>query len=134
MLDAETLRGMYAERGVQTDWQELTPDALSHAFKLWYWALPSPGAAELEGLDPDDEEDAELIKAANYAELLIHQPVQALRLSRIIPEDGDEPNISTIVVNHQKTLNRFIMHAFAVASNNPRTVGITIVKEEAPGD
>ena len=49
------------------------------------------------------------------------------------------PRISTIVVNHEKTLNRFIMHATAVASTNPKTVGLTIVKEdaeapEAPGE
>jgi hypothetical protein len=33
-------------------------------------------------------------------------------------------------VNHEKTLNRFIMHAMVVSSTNPRTVGITIAKEE----
>jgi hypothetical protein len=144
MLDDETLRGMYAERGVPTEWQDVTPDKLAPAFKLWYRALPSPGAASLENLDLTNEQDLALKKGAEYAEWLIHDPVAALRDSEIIPsgggdDDDDErerelPHISTMVVNHEKTLCRFIMHATVVASTNPKTVGITIVKEEAPGD
>jgi hypothetical protein len=136
MLDDETLKHMYLERHVPTEWQDLTPDALAPAFRLWYRALPSPGLASLENLDLESEEDANLKKGAVYAELLIHDPVAALRESGIIPGDDDDegelPHISTIVVNHEKTLNRFIMHATAVASTNPKTVGLTIVKEEAP--
>lgn len=123
MLDDDTLREMYASRGVPTDWQELTPDTLAPAFKLWYRALPSPKSDFRDGHE--------------YAELLIHDPVAALRDSGLIPsekEDPEEPHISTMVVNHEKTLNRFIMYAMVVVSTNPKTVGITIVKEEAPGD
>jgi hypothetical protein len=139
MLDDETLKGMYAERGVPTEWQDVTPDKLAPAFRLWYRALPSPGAASLENLDLTNDQDLALKKGAEYAELLIHDPVVALRDSGIIPggDDDDErelPRISTMVVNHEKTLYRFIMHATVVASTNPKTVGLTIVKEEAPGE
>jgi hypothetical protein len=142
MLDDDTLKGMYAERGVPTEWQDVTPDKLAPAFKLWYRALPSPGAASLENLDLTNDQDLALKKGAEYAELLIHDPVVALRDSGIIPggggdDDDDErelPRISTMVVNHEKTLYRFIMHATVVASTNPKTVGLTIVKEEAPGE
>jgi hypothetical protein len=143
MLDDETLKGMYLERHVPTEWQDLTPDTLAPAFRLWYRALPSPGLARLENLDLTNDQDIALKKGAEYAELLIHDPVAALRESGIIPGGGDDhdddderelPRISTIVVNHEKTLNRFIMHATALASTNPKTVGLTIVKEEAPGE
>jgi hypothetical protein len=137
MLDDETLKGMYAERGVPTEWQDVTPDKLAPAFKLWYRALPSPGAASLENLYLTNVQDLALKKGAEYAELLIHDPVVALRDSGIIPGEDDErelPRISTMVVNHEKTLYRFIMHATVVASTNPKTVGLTIVKEEAPGE
>lgn len=138
MLDDETLKGMYAERGVPTEWQDVTPDKLAPAFKLWYRALPSPGAASLENLDLTNDQDLALKKGAEYAELLIHDPVVALRDSGIIPGGEDDerelPRISTMVVNHEKTLYRFIMHATVVASTNPKTVGLTIVKEEAPGE
>jgi hypothetical protein len=142
MLDDETLKGMYSERHVPTEWQDLTPDTLAPAFRLWYRALPSPGLARQENLDLTNDEDIALKKGAEYAELLIHDPVAALRESGIIPGPDDQedepemPRISTIVVNHEKTLNRFIMHATALASTNPKTVGLTIVKEdaEAPGE
>ena len=123
MLDDDTLREMYSSRGVPTDWQELTPDTLAPAFKLWFRALPSPKSDFAEG--------------SEYAEWLIHDPVAALRDSGLIPsaeEDPEEPHISTMVVNHEKTLKRFIMYAMVVVSTNPKTVGITIVKEEAPED
>jgi hypothetical protein len=123
MLDDETLKEIYSRRGVPTDWQELTPDTLAPAFKLWYRALPSPKSDFADG--------------SEYAELLIHDPVAALRDCGLIPsaeEDAEEPHISTMVVNHEKTLNRMIMFAMVVVSTNPKTVGITIVKEEAPGD
>ena len=123
MLDDDTLREMYSSRGVPTDWQELTPKTLAPAFKLWYRALPSP--------------KSDFVDASEYAEWLIHDPVAALRDSGLIPsaeEDPEEPHISTMVVNHEKTLKRFIMYAMVVVSTNPKTVGITIVKEEAPED
>ena len=123
MLDNDTLKDLYSGRGVPTEWQELTPDSMAPAFKLWYRALPSPKSKFVEG--------------SEYAETLIHNPVAALRESGLIPseeEDAEEPRISTMVVNHEKTLNRFIMFAMVVVSTNPKTVGITIVKEEAPGD
>jgi len=122
MLDDDTLREMYAQRGVPTEWQELTPDTLAPAFRLWFRALPSPKSDFAEG--------------SEYAEWLLHDPVAALRDSGLIPsaeEDAEEPRVSTMVVNHEKTLNRLIMHAMVVVSTNPKTVGITIVKEEAPG-
>jgi hypothetical protein len=121
MLDDDTLKDMYARRGVPTDWQDLTPEAMAPAFRLWFRALPSPKADFMEG--------------SEYAEWLIHDPVAALRDSGLIPgaeEDAEEPRISTMVVNHDKTLNRFIMYAHVLVSTNPKTVGITIVKEEAP--
>jgi hypothetical protein len=123
MLDDDALKDMYSTRGVPTDWQDLTPDTLAPAFKLWYRALPSPKSHFVDG--------------SEYAEWLLHDPVEALRDSGLIPsaeEDAEEPHISTMVVNHEKTLNRFIMYAMVVVSTNPKTVGITIVKEEAPGD
>jgi hypothetical protein len=121
MLDNDRLKDMYASRGVPTEWQELTPDVMAPAFRLWFRALPSPKADFVEGYD--------------YAEWLIHDPVAALRHSGIIPsaeQDKEEPHVATMVVNHEKTLNRFIMYALVAVSTNPKTVGITFVKEEAP--
>src|SRR6185369_3982086 len=121
MLDDDTLRELYASRGVPTEWEELTPDTMAPAFRLWFRALPSPKSTFVDG--------------SEYAEWLIHDPVAALRDSRLIPsadEDAEEPRVSTMVVNHEKTLNRFIMYALVLVSTNPKTVGITIVKEEAP--
>jgi hypothetical protein len=121
MLDDNTLKEMYVSRGVPTKWQELTPDVMAPAFRLWFRALPSPKADFMDGFE--------------YAEWLIHEPLAALRDSGVIPAteaDHEEPRISTMVVNHEKTLNRFIMYAFVLVSTNPKTVGITIVKEEAP--
>jgi hypothetical protein len=121
MLDDDTLKDMDASRNVPTDWVELTPDSMAPAFRLWYRALPSTKMNFVDG--------------SAYAEELIHNPVAALRASGLIPDDNsEEPHISTMVVNHEKTLNRFIMYAMAVVSTNPKTVGLTIVKEEAPGD
>lgn len=123
MLDNDTLKDLYSSRDVPTEWQELTPDTMAPAFRLWYRALPSPKADFVDG--------------SEYAETLIHDPVAALRESGLIPsmeDDEEQPRISTMVVNHEKTLNRFIMYAMVVVSTNPKTVGITIVKEEAPGD
>ena len=121
MLDDEKLKALYATRDVPTDWQDMTPPTLAPAFRLWYRALPSPRA--------------DFMEEAKYAEWLLHDPVAALRESKLIPsaeENAEEPRISTMVVNHEKTLNRFIMHTMVVVSTNPKTVGITIVKEEAP--
>jgi hypothetical protein len=110
------LEARYLERGVPTDWQEMTPAPMKPAFRMWFRALPSPQSGYL---------------GADEAELLIHDPLTALRAAGILPDNRDEdPHISTMVVNHEKTLNRFIMYATVVASTNPSTVGITIVKEE----
>ncbi len=115
----EELISLYHERGIPTDWQDVTPDDMrsGDAFRLHYRALPSP-SIDTEG--------------AAEAELLIHDPLTALREAGILPADGDEPSISTFVVNHEKTLNRFVMHASVAVSTNPHTVGITIVKEAEP--
>ena len=119
-------RERYQERGIPTEWQELPPEQMRPAFRLFYRAMPSP-SMRVEGSDD--------------AELLIHDPLTALRNARIVsaegeerilPEDADEPSISTFVVNHEKTLSRWVMHASVAVSTNPHTVGITIVKEPDP--
>lgn len=120
MLD-DDLISRYRERGVPSRWRETTPDEMKPAFRLFFRALPSPGARFIKG-------DEEIADAAADAELLIHDPMAALRKAGI-PVD-DDCHISTMVVNHEKTLNRLIMHAHVVVSANPHTVGITIVKEE----
>lgn len=113
MLDDELI-ARYMDRGVPSEWQEMTPANMAPAFRLWYRALPSP-KSEFQGGDE--------------AEALVHDPVTALREGGILGSE-EEPRISTMVVNHEKTLNRFIMHAMVVVSTNPHTVGITIAKEE----
>ncbi len=112
MIEDE-LAARYEERGVPTDWEERTPESMAPAFRLWYRALPSPKSG---------------FRGADDAELLIHDPVAALREAGIIGSD-ETPRISTHVVNHERTLNRFIMFALVVISTNPSTVGITLVKE-----
>lgn len=123
MMDDEELVARYEERGIPTTWRDITPPELGNAFRLWYRALPSPKAKELDGAGQA------LKAAADEAEVLVHDPLTALREVGIIDAQED-PHISTLVVNHEKTLNRFIMHAMVVSSTNPRTVGITIAKEE----
>jgi hypothetical protein len=123
----DELRARYVARGIPSEWQELTPKQMRPAFRLFYRALPSP-SMEVEG--------------SNDAELLIHDPLTALREARILsaeggeerilPADAETPSISTFVVNHEKTLNRWVMHASVAVSKNPHTVGITIVKEAEP--
>lgn len=120
MIDAmqdDELIARYKERGIPTEWRELTPEEMQSAFRLYYRALPSP-SIETEG--------------SADAELLIHDPLTALREAGILSADGEVPSISTFVVNHEKTLNRYVMHASVAVSTNPHTVGITIVKEAEP--
>lgn len=119
MLD-EGLIERYRERGIPGRWREITPDEMKPGFRLFFRAMPSPSARY--GID-----DEEIMEAAADAELLIHDPMAALRRAGIAVDD--DAQISTMVVNHEKTLNRFIMHASVVVSANPHTVGITIVKE-----
>jgi hypothetical protein len=121
------LAAEYSERGVPTAWQEITPPTFDAKFRLLYRAYQSPG--EDEGRTAEGTE----------AEKFLHDPAQALIDDGILPDEGvDEngrrrlPRISTMVVNHEQTLRRFIMHAFVAVSRNPHTVGITIVKEEKP--
>ena len=109
------LQDKYAERGVPTEWADITPDVMAPAFRLHFRAFKSPSG------DPDG--------ADGEAEELIHNPVKALRKAELISED-ETPRISTMVVNHEKTLERFIVYAMVVVSTNPSTVGITLVKEE----
>ena len=127
MDEAQRLEAAYSERGVPTEWQEITPETFQRSFRLHYRAYQSPGL------------DGERTAAEIDAERFIHDPVQALIDDGLIPDEGvdDEgrrrlPRISTMVVNHEKTLRRFIMHAFVAVSKNPHTIGITIVKEEEP--
>jgi len=122
MQDDDDLVGRYQERGVPTDWEEITPPTMAPAFRLWYRALPSPRTKELEGADQA------LKDAADEAESLIHNPLYALQRAGI---DVDaHARISTMVVNHEKTLERYIVYAMVAVSTNPNTVGITLVKEE----
>jgi hypothetical protein len=121
-MNDEDLVARYEQRGVPTEWQEITPPALAPAFRLLFRALPSPKSPDNLSNPPDW-----LIEGAQEAELLIHDPLTALRQAGIDVEE--DARISTIVVNHEKTLERFIMHAVVVASTNPRTIGITLVKE-----
>lgn len=115
----EELISRYAERGVPTEWRELTPEEMRPAFRLYFRALPSPSMQ---------------VAGADDAELLIHDPLTALRAAGILDPEGDVPHISTFVVNHEKTLNRYVMYASVAVSTNPHTVGITIVKEAEPED
>lgn len=126
-MQDEELISRYRERGIPSEWQELTPNEMRSggAFRLYFRALPSP-SIETEG--------------SADAELLIHDPLTALREARIgsadderiLAPDGDIPSISTFVVNHEKTLSRYVMYASVAVSTNPHTVGITIVKEAEP--
>jgi hypothetical protein len=108
------LQEMYAERGVPTKWVEITPEVMAPAYHLYFRALRSPSG------DPDG--------AAGDAERLIHDPVAALRVQGV--DIGDDPRVSTMVVNHERTLERSIVYAMVLVSTNPNTVGITLAKEE----
>lgn len=114
----DDLIAIYQARGVPSDWQRITPESMKPAFELWHRALPSPS------MD---------VPGADEAEELIHDPVAALQRAGIIGPKA-QPRISTMVVNHEKTLRRFIMYASVVVSTNPNTVGLTIVKEAVPDD
>jgi hypothetical protein len=119
-MDDEQLISIYQSRGIPTEWQELTPDALRPAFRLYFRSLPSPSIEH---------------PGAEDAEELIHDPLTALRKAGLLPEEDDRlPTISTFVVNHEHTLSRMVMHASVVVSTNPHTVGITIVKEPVPAE
>jgi hypothetical protein len=115
--EQQTLLGAYERRSVPTEWQEITPPSIADAFRIYHRALPSPSAD---------------FTRLGDAEELIHNPIAALRRAGII--QGDEvPRISTMVVNHQEGLERFIMSATVIASTNPTTVGIMIAKEPWKG-
>jgi hypothetical protein len=115
--DLAKLKAKYQTRSIPSEWRDITPDEMAPAFRMWFRAVPSPGNN---------------VEGAADAEELIHDPVTALRKARILT--GEEvPHISTLVVNHEKTLNRFIMYASVIVSTNPSTVGITIAKEEEEG-
>jgi hypothetical protein len=129
----EELTELYAERGVPTDWKDITPEAMGPAYTLHWKALKSP-SGNREGTDeywrgvwdPDGEPSG----PPDEAEELIHNPVKALRRAGLISENGPTPHISTMVVNHERTLERFIVYAMVLVSTNPNTVGITLAKEE----
>jgi hypothetical protein len=112
--DLAKLKANYHARSIPTGWQDITPEVMAPAFRMHFRALPSPGNN---------------VEGAADAEELIHDPLTALRKAGLVSEDED-PHISTLVVNHEKTLNRFIMYASVIVSTNPSTVGITIAKEE----
>jgi hypothetical protein len=110
------LQERYAERGVPTpEWEEITPNVMSPAYHLYFRALKSPKG------DPDGPN--------GLAERLIHDPVAALRDQGV--DIGDDPRVSTMVVNHERTLERSIVYAMVLVSTNPNTIGITLAKEES---
>jgi len=108
------LQELYAERGVPTKWVEITPDVMRPAYHLYFRALKSPKG------DPDGDD--------GLAERLIHDPVKALRDQGV--EIGDDARVSTMVVNHERTLERSIVYAMVLVSTNPNTIGITLAKEQ----
>jgi hypothetical protein len=127
MLTDDDLAELYRERGVPTpNWVDITPDVMGDAFRMYFRALKSPGG------------ETDLVEGERgEGEDLIHDPVRYLRTQKvngkpIIGED-ETPHISTMVLNHEKTLNRFVMYVTIVASTNPSIVGIIIAKEEEPG-
>jgi hypothetical protein len=109
------LQERYAERGVPTEWVEITPEVMRPAYHLYFRALKSPKG------DPDGDD--------GLAERLIHDPVKALREQGV--DIGDDPRVSTMVVNHERTLERSIVYAMVLVSTNPNTIGITLAKEES---
>jgi hypothetical protein len=99
-----------------------------------------------DGLAPGGQ--VPLIMAAKFnsssrqAEILIHDPVNALRgtdhsislnvdsqVTAIL--DDPELRISTFVVNHERTLARRIIRAKAVLDEDGRSVGLTLHKQES---
>jgi hypothetical protein len=117
-MDDEQVISIYQSRGIPTEWEELTPEVMRPAFRLYFRALPSPS------IDYPGAADAEE---------LIHDPLTALRKAGLLPKEDDRlPTISTFVVNHEHTLKRMVMYASVTVSTNPHTVGITIVKEPVP--
>ncbi|MDP9273620.1 MAG: hypothetical protein M3O93_08890 [Chloroflexota bacterium] len=126
MLTDDDLAKLYQGLGLPMEkWRVVTPPEMAEYFRYYFRAFPSPGSN---------------FPGAKDGEELLHDPIRALRKQEV--EDTDEhiigpdewPHISTMVVNHDKTLNRFVMGVTVVASTNPSTVGMTFVKAEAPGD
>jgi len=116
MLSDDDLAALYAERGVPTEaWEDVTPDVMREAFYMYFRALRSPS---WETDLPEGER--------GEAEDLIHNPLKYLRAQTVngrpIIGPDETPHISTMVLNHEKTLERFIMFVTVVASTNPSTV------------
>jgi hypothetical protein len=128
----DDLAQRYAERGIPTEWKDITPDEMRPAFTLYWKGFRSP-SGNLDGTDeywrairdPHGESSVE----PDDGEELIHNPVKALRRAGLISQEDPPPHISTMIVNHHKSLERFIVYAMVLVSDNPSTVGITIVKE-----
>lgn len=129
----DELAELYAERGVPTDWADITPEQMAPAYTLHWKAFRSP-SGNLDGTDEFwravRDPDGEAHGLPDEAEELIHNPVKALRRAGLISENGPTPHVSTMVVNHERTLERFIVYAMVLVSTNPNTVGITLAKEE----
>ena len=136
-MSDEELAALYAERGVPTDWKDITPEGMGPAYSLHWKAFRSP-SANLDGTDefwrairdPHGEPNG----LPDEAEELIHDPVSALRKAHLLSDDATTPHISTMVVNHERTLKRSIVYAMVLISTNPNTVGITLAKEEYKED
>jgi hypothetical protein len=128
----EELAELYEKRGVPTDWVDITPKEMGPAYRLHWKDFRSP-SANLDGTDEFWRAIRDPGGVPNglpdEAEELIHNPLRALRRSRLIG-DEETPHISTMVVNHERTLERAIVYAMVLVSTNPNTVGITLAKEE----
>ena len=128
----DDLAKRYAERGIPTEWRDITPDEMRPAFTLYWKGFKSP-SGNLDGTDEywrsirDPEGESSV--PPDDGEELIHNPVKALRKAGLISEEDPPPHISTMIVNHDKSLERFIVYAMVLVSGNPSTVGITLVKE-----
>lgn len=131
-MSDEELAELYAGRGVPTDWIDITPEEMGPAYSLHWKAFKSP-SANLDGTDEfwraTRDPDGEPNGLPDEAEELIHDPVMALRKANLLSDDAT-PHVSTMVVNHERTLKRSIVYAMVLVSKNPNTVGITLAKEE----
>jgi hypothetical protein len=115
----QQIHAIYEARGIPTPWRDVTPDVMRDAFEVHFRALPSPRSG---------------YAGADEAERLIHDPLAVLREAGIYRGGDEIPDISTFVVNHQHTLNRMVMYASVTISQNPHTIGITLVKEPLPAE
>jgi len=132
MFKDDDLAQRYEERGIPTEWRDITPDEMAPAYRLYWKGFKSP-SGNLDGTDEFwraiRDPDGESLGPPDDGEELIHNPVKALRKAGLISVEDPPPHISTLIVNHHKSLERFIVYAMVLVSQNPSTVGMTLVKE-----